>query len=431
MQHFPATSVPPVRTTSAAPYGISTPSGPGGSHAPPQLLRFPGGTSAQPRSSAQGLPLQPGVQIVPSVPTQPQHSQVNTKSHPQMAHLPKFKPPSFEGVLPMPESPGSTPREKEVLVEDPGPQRRAPSQQEGAPRNLNEAGNPLKPHGTSTQQAPMHTLASVNPPAPVQTAADVNVQSDAQDAGTGSASRQTTPQAALRFPVGSFVEYRSRSSGLWIIAMVEGYEDRTGYYRLDVQPHAHPDRIRARGSASQLQPVQGSQSAQRDDREDTRPGGPSAGPSRTGSGVRAPATDAQPNLRAPALGQEAGLRQDPANHSSKASKEAAGQVRSFDIAAPLPQAVGDSPSPRGGPDSPEFVPLESRQQPSRNEEEADGDAARREIEVLRRQVSRLQSENDQLKDRLNQEAALKDRYFSELCICHEQLQRQRNATPRP
>merc|ERR1712190_81294 len=45
-----------------------------------------------------------------------------------------------------------------------------------------------------------------------------------------------------------FVEYKSRSSGLWILARVEGYSASSNMYRLDVQPHARPDRIRQRQS---------------------------------------------------------------------------------------------------------------------------------------------------------------------------------------
>merc|ERR1719345_607694 len=52
------------------------------------------------------------------------------------------------------------------------------------------------------------------------------------------------------FAVGSFVEYKSRSSGNWILAKVEAYEESSNHYRLDVQPHAHPDRVRARAQAS-------------------------------------------------------------------------------------------------------------------------------------------------------------------------------------
>jgi len=53
-----------------------------------------------------------------------------------------------------------------------------------------------------------------------------------------------------------------------------------------------------------------------------------------------------------------------------------------------------------------------------------------EVEALKKKVLRLQTENEALHDRLMQEAALKDQYFSELCVCHDQLLRARGNTPR-
>jgi hypothetical protein len=50
-----------------------------------------------------------------------------------------------------------------------------------------------------------------------------------------------------------------------------------------------------------------------------------------------------------------------------------------------------------------------------------------EIEFLRKQVTRLQAENDALQDRLSREVATKDQYLSELCACHEQLHRLRGS----
>mmetsp|Transcript_67099 Transcript_67099/g.216850 ORF Transcript_67099/g.216850 Transcript_67099/m.216850 type:complete len:186 (-) Transcript_67099:133-690(-) len=49
-----------------------------------------------------------------------------------------------------------------------------------------------------------------------------------------------------RYVIGSLVEYRSRSSGNWILSKVEGFDERTKVYRLDVQQNAKPDRIRLR-----------------------------------------------------------------------------------------------------------------------------------------------------------------------------------------
>lgn len=40
------------------------------------------------------------------------------------------------------------------------------------------------------------------------------------------------------------MEYKSRSTGTWILAKVQGYDQRTGAYKLDVQPNAKPERIR-------------------------------------------------------------------------------------------------------------------------------------------------------------------------------------------
>eukprot|EP00913_Durusdinium_trenchii_P001942 g1796.t1 len=48
------------------------------------------------------------------------------------------------------------------------------------------------------------------------------------------------------FPPLSFVEYKSRSSNQWILAKVESYNTETQSYRLDVQPYAPADRVRAR-----------------------------------------------------------------------------------------------------------------------------------------------------------------------------------------
>lgn len=52
-----------------------------------------------------------------------------------------------------------------------------------------------------------------------------------------------------------------------------------------------------------------------------------------------------------------------------------------------------------------------------------------EVERLRQQVAQLQAEKAELQESLQQEKGFKDRYFSELCICHEQLQKLRS-TPR-
>mmetsp|Transcript_58296 Transcript_58296/g.130185 ORF Transcript_58296/g.130185 Transcript_58296/m.130185 type:complete len:279 (+) Transcript_58296:56-892(+) len=52
-------------------------------------------------------------------------------------------------------------------------------------------------------------------------------------------------QDAGPFSPSAFVEYRSRSSGQWILAKVESFCAETQTYRLDVQPYAPADRVRA------------------------------------------------------------------------------------------------------------------------------------------------------------------------------------------
>lgn len=57
------------------------------------------------------------------------------------------------------------------------------------------------------------------------------------------------PEEVGPFPAMTFVEYKSRSSNQWILAKVESYNADTQSYRLDVQPYAPADRVRARRAA--------------------------------------------------------------------------------------------------------------------------------------------------------------------------------------
>eukprot|EP00438_Fugacium_kawagutii_P031541 Skav209362 [mRNA] locus=scaffold1388:114050:114418:- [translate_table: standard] len=50
----------------------------------------------------------------------------------------------------------------------------------------------------------------------------------------------------------SFVEYKSRSSNQWILAKVESFNPDTQSYRLDVQPYAPAERVRARRGAKRI-----------------------------------------------------------------------------------------------------------------------------------------------------------------------------------
>ena len=55
--------------------------------------------------------------------------------------------------------------------------------------------------------------------------------------------RQAPP---ARFAVGTAVEYKSKTANAWIEAIVEGFNEATKTYKLDVQPLAQADKVRLR-----------------------------------------------------------------------------------------------------------------------------------------------------------------------------------------
>lgn len=282
-----------------------------------------------------------------------------------------------------------------------------------------------------------------------------------------------------RFLPGVMVEYKSRTSGQWIVAKVEYFDDKSNSYRLDVQPHAHPDRVRAR---------QMSQANSPDARQDRVLAGsqPPVG-SKDGPPVASTRRDESPRRQIqqypsilPAYTQPVNtvvqLQEEdkPVENFGAMAQSASGQQDLYkqqrDRApeqvmwepradpAPLqtniiqnagPQNImgnhnRDNGYPSNDPSaaSPATKMLKevvSVNSPREGNEGVDvfGDTGRggdveryrTEAETLRRQVARLQTENGVLKERLSAEAALKDRYFAELCICNEQLQRLRT-TPR-
>ncbi|CAE8656746.1 unnamed protein product, partial [Polarella glacialis] len=112
----------------------------------------------------------------------------NSKIQPQLQNLPRFHPPVFEGLD------GQLPR---------------PDSPCSTPRSVNEVGD------VSGNSGALRAEEMLGPFAP-----------------------------------GSFVEYKSRSSGQWILAKVESHDSANQSYRLDVQPHAHADRVRSRGFGS-------------------------------------------------------------------------------------------------------------------------------------------------------------------------------------
>lgn len=147
----------------------------------------------------------------------------------QFWNLPRFQPPCFEGangVLPCPDSPGSSSQGSRVRESDlnPGPAC-TPPHRDRAPNN------------GAVPEAPL-------------------CGSDEMDVGK--------QDIFNRYPIGALVEYKSRSSGTWILSHVEGYDEKTGVYRLTVQPNAKPERIRPHYGGVNVAPggQQGEQTSQ-------------------------------------------------------------------------------------------------------------------------------------------------------------------------
>jgi len=237
--------------------------------APGRASRIPvGGRVLHSRACAQ--PPAPA----PAAPT-------NGKIQPQLQNLPKFQPPKFEninGTLPCPDSPGSTPREDGEEEGVPGVPSSVPSvrQCEIGSNLSTSVGEP------DCSVAPVATLQPSAPETHAQEPqgwtmmSEVTMQVSAQDfkQETRCVAKEeeqplqaAKPKRSSRAPkegdsapmpsarqhhqqhaVGSFVEYRSRSSGAWLLARVEGYDEKSQTYRLDVQPHAAAERVRPRQS---------------------------------------------------------------------------------------------------------------------------------------------------------------------------------------
>lgn len=265
-------------------------------------------------AAAQQVAAQPRVvQHHPAVVQQQQAASVAppaaqpAKIQPQLQQLPRFRPPAFEGEngsLPLPDSPGSTPRSGRKSL---------------AGKQLQEA--------------------------------------------------KIDEKTGLFLP-GSTVEYKSRSSGQWIIAQVLNYDENNRTYRLDVQPHAQPDRVRARERMS------GSASS---------------------AAVAATSPDGDATDASPSVNQDASA------------------ITAATPSRPIPAEVN------GGSNNGADV--------AGNAANLDAHALLSENNALKMQLSLLQAENAQLHEQVASESALKDRYYQELRACHEQLQRVRG-TPR-
>lgn len=239
------------------------------------------------------------------------------------------------------------------------------------------------------------------------------------------------------FAVGSFVEYKSRSSGLWILAKVESFDEANNSYRLDVQPHAHADRVRARTPHSGSGATDHEREARRD---------------RNGGRDRERDSEREQLCEGELGGdRESGRdREFGKEHRSRHERDACEMPVPSNV-EPLAQGGVSNGYPlHSAPDtvfeqlsaaeslSP-VLEIKSRGNCDLSLDLSQADPVRlmAEVDALRQQVARLQSENSRLQsdnttlqERLQQETNLKDRYFSEVCSCHDQLQRNKGGTPR-
>lgn len=374
-QHYPPAPLMPMRAPGpATQYGVAKPAaGPAD-----------GQKGARVRM-AHGAPAAPAAVAAAPTPTNAQRIQ------PQFQHLPRFQPPSFEGLngaLPCPDSPGSTPRE--------GTAHCAPSES----RLLCEAARRALPLGAPGAAGGAEEEPAQACPVPTATTKVGKARPVSEAPGPGGAAHlaERPVQSAVAFPaaVGSIVEYKSRSSGHWILAKVEGFDDVNQTYRLDVQPHAQLDRVRPRGGSAVQGAAHSEPSCQASVPKLSGPGEiPGAVPSRGSrrdlhAQAQAPLAPPQQALTRPALGSGA-----------SATGEGAGEAPCH------PEAALERFS-AGGPGDHQLLA---------------------ELEVLRKSVAQLQGENDALQERLSQEASMKEHYHAELCACHEQL-RQLRGSPR-
>lgn len=266
------------------------------------------------------------------------------------------------------------------------------------------------------------------------------------------------------FAVGSFVEYKSRSSGHWILAKVEAYDESSGSYRLDVQPHAHPDRVRHRqarsgGDASQ-DPETAAQRRERNAAREDAGRDRDAGLERDGRYERGAGRDSAGNRdreatrefevvreREPLRERDAGYNMGQDLGAARADCDSghdAGHEKLVDSLGQAPTALPTPYPTISAVDNVQQIEASSAADslsPDLNNigagrhtvdsQEVDGNSGQlmAELEMLRRQVTQLQADKRALEDRLNQEVALKGRYFDDLCKCQDQLQRNRG-TPR-
>lgn len=406
MHHFPS-AVPPIRTANASPYGYGAPA----QTAPRIAGHVAYATTSLPVAHAVA-PAHPPVQ-------QQQQPAAPSKMQPQLQNLPRFQPPSFEnanGLLPCPDSPGSTPRGDEETEED----------------SRDNA------YGISDHGGSLHGKVPIeveNIPEAVVPSRQ-SVEPSAQEPEVMEQKKEKEHESRSPFPIGAFVEYKSRSSGHWITAKVEAYDENSKIYKLDVQPHAHHDRVRARQPAGA-----GGDSRRERENNTVRDSGHDRDRGRDRNSVREAEAAADRHESSAGREHETVRDRDTGRELSTAAVaypeagqeimtqnnlETLGQVTVAPVTVSYPSYPMDTVQVQQPAD--EFYNCGPERIGELSMEMNEANLAS-EVERLRQQVAQLQADKADLQDALRQEKSLKDRYFSELCICHEQIQRARG-TPR-
>jgi len=420
------------RAPGVAPYGIATPGQPleHKKVGAPQAV-LPGGAAAvralPGREPVRAPPLQqqsPAMPVVvapAAVASTPGAAQ--PKMQPLLKHPPNFRPPEFEtvdGQLPCPESPEVSPREEEDA-------------------------SVWESQVTGPPMATTPVAGGAIDPATVKRERDL-------DAERRDAEASVTP-----FPVGSHVEYRSRSSGQWILAKVESYDESGDFYKLDVQPHAIADRVRARMWSSSGGDPDGHRAhrreqrhTQREQRDSVRDKDRSETPSRLHSGLPA---------REGGTGGTEGDRDRTYDSGQDALVEPARDPEWSGVLCPVPsnvEPIGQVtvPMPLGNigfnvleTDSTESLSpkvdynclgkgrsatgeVSLGDEATRNSYLAENDMLKLQVAKLTKEVETLTRDNEALHEKVRKERDMKDRYFQELCICHKQLRENNRSTPR-
>jgi len=222
----------------------------------------PGQQQQQPQQQSHQPPPLPPQQTQPVQAPSPVQGQgpptqagIAKGQQPQLWNLPRFKPPVFEGangILPCPDSPESTPRGEEPIGTEEAEgcsaalSVEAPAAVTALPTS-GIAGPAAPPSGGAGHQGSLPLSRSGG-----QRTAALRPGSQGPPPERGEEASASGDMAGA-YQLGSIVEYKSRSSGLWILARVECFDAEAGSYRLDVQPNAKPERIRPRGSGGTVE----------------------------------------------------------------------------------------------------------------------------------------------------------------------------------